>query len=142
MSKVIGWWSGGITSAWACKIAIDLYGKENVRLIMIDTLNEDIDTYRFKEDCEKHLYGKEIESINGFGNEYEKIEDVWRKHLSLNVASGAICSYKLKRLVRERWQKENEYDHQVFGFEFDKKEFNRANSMILNHAKSKPIFPL
>ena len=26
MEKIIGWWSGGITSAVACKIAIDMYG--------------------------------------------------------------------------------------------------------------------
>jgi PP-loop superfamily ATP-utilizing enzyme len=37
--KVIAWWSGGITSAVACKIAIDLFGKENCRVIMIDTKN-------------------------------------------------------------------------------------------------------
>ena len=50
----------------------------------------------------------------------------------------------LKRKVRELWEKEIDYKytHQVFGFEFGKKEMNRAISMKMNHPKSKPIFPL
>ena len=52
--KIICWWSGGITSAVACKIALDLFKDKNECIvIMIDTGNEDDDTYRFKTDCEK-----------------------------------------------------------------------------------------
>lgn len=139
--NIICWWSGGITSAVSCKIAIDLFGIDNCKIIMIDTYNEHEDTYRFKIDCEK-WYGKTIEVITDIGKKYESIQDVWIKNKSLNVATGAICSTELKRRVRERWQKENEYDHQVFGFEFDKKEFNRALGLSVNHPKAKPIFPL
>jgi len=140
---IIAWWSGGITSAVACKIAIDIYGKKRVRVIMIDTQNEHHDTYRFKADCEK-WYGLQIEIITGIGEKYGNIFDVWRKHKSLNTATGAICSTNLKRLVREKWEKQNQnFLHQVFGFEFDKKEFNRALSMTLNHGKrTKAIYPL
>lgn len=137
----IGWWSGGVTSAVACKIMLDLYGTHNCRIIMIDTRNEDDDTYRFKQDCE-HWYGIEIETIDGFGEKIQSIQDVWRNSNSLNVAKGAICSSRLKRDVRERWQKLNLYDRQIFGFEFDKKEFNRANSMNMNYPKAKAVFPL
>ena len=139
--SVICWWSGGVTSAVACKVAIDLYGHEKCRVIMQDTHNEHPDTYRFKDDCSK-WYGLEIEVISAIGNKYESIEQLWRKHLSLNVATGAVCSYKLKRVVREEWQKNNEFSYQVFGFEFDSKEFKRALSLGLNHSKAKPIFPL
>lgn len=138
---IICWWSGGITSAVACKLAIDFYTKDRCRVIMIDTKNEDEDTYRFKKDCEE-LYGIEIESITIIGDSFNSIEDIWYKHCSLNVATGAICSTVAKREVRELWQKSNKYSNQVFGFEFEKKEFNRAMSMKLNHPKSKPIFPL
>lgn len=141
MNKVICWWSGGVTSAVACKIAIDMFGIENCRIVMIDTENEHEDTYRFKKDC-SNWYGKEIETISAIGSEYNSIQDVWIKHKSLNVAHGAICSYKLKRVVREKWQESVEFDYQAFGFEFDKKEFNRALSISLNHPKAKPIFPL
>lgn len=156
MKKIICWWSGGITSAVACKTAIDLYGKENCQVIMIDTRNEDEDTYRFLSDCEK-WYGVNIKVISGIptedsegfeyeyvnvGYEYDSIQNVWEKHKSLNVATGAICSTQLKRRVREKWQEMNDFDFQVFGFEFDKKEFNRALGLNKNHTKAKGIFPL
>lgn len=139
MHKVICWWSGGITSAVACKIIIDKYGKDNCRVIMLDTGNEHQDTYRFLKDCEK-WYGIDIELLKS--TVYNTIEDTWYKHLSLNTATGAICSYMLKRKVREKWEKNNEYSHQVFGFEYNKKEINRAKALELNHPHTKPIFPL
>jgi hypothetical protein len=81
--------------------------------------------------------------ITGIGEKYGNIFDVWRKHKSLNTATGAICSTNLKRLVREKWEKVNTFKHQVFGFEFDKKEMNRALSMTMNHGKRvKAIYPL
>lgn len=155
--SIICWWSGGITSAVACKIAIDLYGKDMCRVIMIDTQNEDPDTYRFLKDCQR-WYGVNIEVITGLDNKtnikdidstlvdiglsYSSIEDVWRAHKSLNVATGAICSTQLKRKVRESWQEVNDFTHQVFGFEFEKKEFNRANGLRKNHPKARGIYPL
>jgi len=139
--KVICWWSGGVTSAVACKIAIDIFGLDNCRVIMMDTHNEHPDTYRFKKDCTK-WYEKEIETISAIGKKYNSIQEVWRKYKSLNVATGAICSTELKRVVREKWQENSEFDHQVFGFEFDKKEFNRAKSLSMNHPDTKGIYPL
>lgn len=139
--NVICWWSGGVTSAVACKLAAENFGKENCSFVMIDTKNEHEDTYRFKQDCSQ-WYGKEIISISAIGDKYENIQDVWRKNKSLNVAHGAICSTELKRAVRQQYQKQVEFDYQVFGFEFDKKEFNRAKSMHMNYPDSKPIFPL
>jgi hypothetical protein len=59
--KIICWWSGGITSAVACKISIDLFGKDNCQVIMIDTKNEHPDTYRFKKDCLKMVQDNGIE---------------------------------------------------------------------------------
>lgn len=135
--KIIAWWSGGITSAVTCKLCIDIFGLENVRFIFIDTHNEDEDTYRFKKDCEQ-WFGAEIETI--CSNEYNSVQEVWRKHKSLNVATGAICSTMLKRKVREVWQKTNEYDYQAFGFELS--ESKRAISLTANHPKAKAIYPL
>lgn len=135
--KIISWWSGGITSAVTCKLCIDIFGLENVRFIFIDTHNEDEDTYRFKKDCEQ-WFGAEIETI--CSNEMYSVQEVWRKHLSLNVANGAICSTVLKRKVREQWQKTNEYDYQAFGFELS--EAKRAIALTANHPKAKAIYPL
>jgi len=136
---IIAWWSGGVTSAVTCKICIDTYGKERVRVIFIDTHNEHEDTYRFKKDCEK-WYGIDIETISNIGDKYEKIQDVWTKHKSLNVAHGAVCSSELKRNAREKWEKNNEFTYQAFGFDVD--ETRRAKGMKLNHSRAKPIFPL
>lgn len=135
--KIICWWSGGVTSAVACKIAIDLYGENKCRVIFIDTKNEDEDTYRFLKDCEK-WYNLEIETLSN--ENYSNIQEVWYKYLSLNVANGAVCSSELKRVVREKWQRDNDYDYQVFGFDLD--EPRRVRAMVLNHSKAKPIFPL
>ena len=139
MGKIIGWFSGGVTSAVACRLAIDKFGVDNCRVIFIDTRNEHDDTYRFLEDCES-WYKVKIEKIAS--KQYSSIQETWFKHLSLNTARGAICSYKLKRVVREQWQKTNEYDHQIFGFEYTKREVNRARALTLNHPKTKPLFPL
>jgi hypothetical protein len=62
-----------------------------------------------------------IETITGIGAKYGSIFDVWRKYKSLNTATGAVCSTDLKRLVRQKWEKQNTFRHQVFGFEFEKK---------------------
>jgi hypothetical protein len=149
-NKVICWFSGGVTSAVACKLAIDIYGKENCRVIMMGTQNEDSDTYRFLKDCEK-WYDIEIEMITMLGRVYNskglifnKIQDTWRHYKSLNTANGAICSSILKRDLRIVWEKENEgrYLCQVFGFEFKASEFKRAMSLKMNYPKTNPIFPL
>lgn len=136
-NPVIAWWSGGITSAVTCWKCILFFGKENVRVIFIDTGNEDDDTYRFKADCEKG-WGVAIETIRN--ESYSSIEEVWERYLSLNVANGAICSTDLKRKVRQDFQKNNAFSYQAFGFELD--ETSRAKSMKLNYPDSRPIFPL
>lgn len=138
---IICWWSGGVTSAVACRLAIDSFGLKSCTVVFIDTMNEDEDTYRFKTECEK-WYGCKIQTITGIGDKYTTIQDVWRKHKSLNVAYGAICSNILKQKVRKDYQKTVDYDHQVFGFEFDKKEMNRALALSKNHPSTKAIFPL
>lgn len=110
---VICWWSGGVTSAVATKLSLDLFNKNNCRVIFIDTKNESDDTYIFKEQCEK-WYDIKIETITGifnsdnkldnnFGVGYESIQDVWLRNKTLNVANGAVCSSRLKKYVRESW---------------------------------------
>ena len=137
--KIISWWSGGVSSAVTCHLAIQHYGIDNVRMVFIDTENEDPDTYRFYLDCQ-NWYGKEIEVISGLGDRYKDIQAVWGRYNSLNVANGAVCSAELKRKVRERWQKKQEFDHQAFGFDIN--EARRARSMSIQHSKINPIFPL
>lgn len=136
-NPVIAWWSGGVTSSVTCKLCIEWFGLDNVRTIFIDTKNEDKDTYRFKSECE-NWYGQNIEILTN--PDFKNIQEVWYSSLSLNVATGAKCSQMLKRLVRERWQKENTFSYQAFGFDIN--EIVRAKGMKTNHPETKPIFPL
>jgi hypothetical protein len=137
--KIVSWWSGGVTSALTCKLCIDLYGKENVRLIFMDTFNEDYDTYRFKKDCEE-WYGLEIETITNIGDDkkYQKIQDVWYRFLSLNVAGGAVCSSELKRELRKIWEKNNEFKHQAFGFDIN--EIKRLSLWLIITVKLQNLY--
>lgn len=134
---VIGWYSGGVTSAVACKLITDWFGKENVRLVFLDTRNEDSDTYRFMSECQDWT-GVEIEYLAN--PNYTKIQEVWYKFKSLNVAHGAICSSELKRAMRYEFQRNNQFSYQAFGF--DSSEIKRCRGMKLNYPESKPIFPL
>lgn len=105
--------------------------------MFIDTKNEDEDTYRFKADCEK-WWGMEIETISS--SKWENIEEVWEHYLSLNVATGAICSTELKRLVRQDFQMRTGFSYQGFGY--DSAENDRALAMKINYPDSNPIFPV
>lgn len=136
-NPVIAWWSGGADSAITCWLCLNWFGKENIRVVFIDTKNEDPDTYRFKADCEK-WWGIPIETI--CSSKWENIEEVWEHYLSLNVATGAICSTELKRLVRQDFQMKNSFSYQAFGYDVD--EIDRATAMKLNYPDSKPIFPI
>lgn len=134
---VLGWWSGGVASAVTCRICIDWFGAENVRLVFIDTRNEDDDTYRFLKDCEL-WYEAPIETIAS--KKYDTIQDVWYDNLSLNISKGAKCSEVLKITVRQEFIKTNLFSYQAFGFDIS--ELQRAKDMKLNNYHLKPIFPL
>lgn len=137
-NPVLAWWSGGVASALTCKLCIERYGAENVRVIFIDTMNnEHDDTYRFLKDCEV-WYGKKIEFINS--KRYDSIQDVWYESLTLNVATGAKCSSDLKRLVRIDFTKRNSFSYQAFGF--DKSEGKRIRGMDKNNSHIYPIYPI
>ena len=134
---VIAWWSGGAASAVTCKICIDWFGAENVRIVFIDTHNEHEDTYRFLNDCQR-WYGRTIETI--CSDQYHNIDDVWYDNLSLNISKGAKCSEVLKIRVRQQFIKKNTFSYQAFGFDIS--EMNRAKDMLEKNYHLKPIFPL
>ena len=136
--KILSWWSGGIASAVACKKILEQY--DDVKIVFIDTKNEHPDTYRFLMDCEA-WYDRPIETVTN--TNYERIEMVWLEHLNLNYGgAGAVCSAELKRKVREQIQRQDNYDHQVFGFDFSEHELGRAISMSMNYPEVGGIYPL
>jgi hypothetical protein len=134
---VISWWSGGITSAVACRLAIEKY--QNVRLVYIETGSHHPGTMRFKADCEK-WYGQEIETIQN--NKYSDHLDVVTKTRYVNGAGGARCTKELKKNVRFDFEKSNNITAQVWGYEFEPSEINRAIRTQEQYSYTNPLFPL
>ena len=137
--KYLGWFSCGVTSAIACKKALDMYGKKNVDLyyIHIDTAHEDND--RFILDCE-NWFGVKIKRVQSkkYKDQFEVIEDTGY----VNGANGARCTLELKKKVRYDLQKQMNYPVQIFGFEFETKQVNRALRFLEQYPETKPTFPL
>jgi 3'-phosphoadenosine 5'-phosphosulfate sulfotransferase (PAPS reductase)/FAD synthetase len=137
--KKIGWFSCGVTSAVACKLAVDKYGKDNVELyyMVIDSAHKDNE--RFIAECEKWI-GVEVKRVRShrFKDQFEAIEKI--KYI--NGPTGARCTLELKKNVRREVEKTVDFDGQIFGFEFSKKEVNRAIRFAQQYPQAKPIYPL
>lgn len=138
MKKIL-WFSCGVTSAVACKIAIEEYGKENCIVAYIKIDSAHIDNARFIRDCEK-WYDTEI--ITFQSEKYKDQFDVIEKTKYVNGVGGARCTLELKKNVRYKIEKQYEYDGQIFGFEFSKKEINRSIRFEQQYPYTKPIYPL
>ncbi len=136
--KIISWWSAGITSAVACKFALQQYGSDNIDLVYIDTGSAHSDNDRFKKDCE-NWYGQKINTIKSdkFSNVLEVVAKGW-----INSPYGAACTKQLKKDVRIKYEKDNEFSGQIFGFEFSKKEINRAIRFKEQNPNTLPLYPL
>jgi len=139
-NKYLAWFSCGITSAVACKLAVEQYGAENVELFYIEIDSAHKDNERFIVECEKWI-GKKIHRRRS--NKYKDQFEVIHKTGYVNGAAGARCTKELKKDVRLSIEKEvGEYKGQIFGFEFERKEINRAIRFSEQHPHTKPVYPL
>ena len=136
-NTTIAWWSGGITSAVACRLAFEMY--TNVRLVYIETGSHHPDTNRFKSDCEK-WYGQSIEVWQS--SKYSSHFDVIRKDRFINGPFGARCTRVLKKDIRESVEKEVGFKNQVYGFELERLQINRAIRWQEQYPHTYPLFPL
>lgn len=134
---ILSWFSGGITSAVACKMA--QLKHEDVRPVFIETGGHHPDMPRFIKDCEV-WFKVPITIIQD--TRFKDHIDLCEKLRVVNFVSGAECSRTLKKKQRQKYQKLVEFDHQVFGFEFSKKEINRAVRFKEQNPEAKAIFPL
>lgn len=96
---IIAWFSCGVTSAVACKIALSLY--DDVQLYYIETGSGHPDNARFLTDCED-WYGQPIHTIRS--DKYTCVADVLRKGF-INGAHGAACTLELKRKSVTSWKR-------------------------------------
>lgn len=136
---IICWFSCGITSAVACKLSINKYGKDNVRIFYIDISSAHKDNERFIKECEE-WFGVKIERRRS--KKYKDQFEVIEKERYINGAYGARCTLELKKKVRIAIENEIEWDRQIFGFEFKKTEINRAIRFAQQYPHTKPLYPL
>jgi 3'-phosphoadenosine 5'-phosphosulfate sulfotransferase (PAPS reductase)/FAD synthetase len=136
---IIAWWSAGVTSAVATKLAIEEFGVDNVLPVYFQIDSAHKDNKRFMRKCEE-WYGRKIhvERSPDFKDQYDVIE----KTKYVNGPSGARCTMELKKKVRQRVESEMDFDGQVFGFEYEKREVNRALRFKEQYPQTKAFFPL
>ena len=135
---IIAWFSCGVTSAVACKIALQMYS--DVRVMYIETNSGHQDNERFIAECEKWFE----HPIEIWHNEkYKNVEDVFLKKRYINGVHGASCTSLLKKEVRYKIQETlKKWDGQVWGFDYCKREINRAIRFRQQNPDTKPLFPL
>lgn len=135
----IAWFSAGITSTVACKLALEQCGNE-IDLYYIETGAAHPDNARYIQDCEQ-WFGREINVVQNTKG-YTDHFDVIQKTRYVNGPNGARCTLELKKSVRYTLQSELRPDAQIFGFEFSKEEINRAIRFKEQHPETNPIYPL
>lgn len=92
--------SGGMGSFAEAKSCVDKFGKENVILLFADTLMEDEDLYRFKNECVDFL-GCELATITEGRSPFDIFKDV--KFMGNSMVDP--CSKLLKREPLNKWFK-------------------------------------
>lgn len=144
---VVCWFSCGVTSAVSIKKALDKYRDiYNFEIYYCHINSAHSDNKRFLKECENWFKHKIITIHNKKG--YKDQFDVIEKTRFINGVGGARCTLELKKSIRYDIEKsfENDYSkiikYQVLGYEFSKKEINRAIRFIEQNPKSKAIFPL
>lgn len=136
---IIAWFSAGITSAVACKLALMQYPEDDIKIFYFEIASAHPDNPRFIADCEK-WFNHKIEIVKQ--DKYQDQFDVIKKVRFINSPHGAACTSKLKKAHRERIEKNYPGARQVFGFEFEQKEINRAVRFKQQHPHTNPLYPL
>ena len=100
MSRYIVQYSGGISSYWAARRAVEKHGVDNVTLLFADVLMEDEDLYRFLADTIADLKCRYVRIADG--------RDPWQVFKDARfIGNSGIdpCSKILKRQLLKRWIK-------------------------------------
>jgi 3'-phosphoadenosine 5'-phosphosulfate sulfotransferase (PAPS reductase)/FAD synthetase len=133
----IAWFSGGATSAVACKFALET--DPDTVIWYIETGSHHPDHARFIKDCET-WYGKPIHRSQH--DKYQSVSDVIRKTRWINGVRGAACTRLLKKDVRKQIESQHTVTHYVWGFEHSPREMGRANRMGVSEPGFIHEFPL
>jgi hypothetical protein len=134
--KVVSWFSAGVSSAIATKIALDKYPNMQIAYIDIDDQHED--SLRFIADCSK-WFNKDITIIK---SPYKTVDAVCRSSKYINGVRGAPCTKVLKKREREKFESENKIDCYIWGMDSGERERLRASRLMETMPFIKHIFPL
>ena len=114
----VAWFSAGVSSFIASYLA------KPDRILYIDVANQHPDSFRFLNDCQKHLSAPiEILRDIRYG---ASVDNVINDVKYLNSPGGAPCTNYLKKRVRKEWEQENLEQDTVYVFGYDVKEKKRA----------------
>lgn len=129
MRRVLCHFSCGAASAVATKLAIKKYGKDRVEVLNIHIKEEHPDNQRFLKDCEE-WFGVPITTVQNDkydGSIYEVFKQGYLKGIR-----GAACTTQLKRMIRAKFQRED--DVHVFGYTVEEQQraidFEERNEML------------
>lgn len=110
--RIVCWFSCGVASAVATKLAIAQYGKENIVIARCIVREEHPDNDRFANDCAE-WFGMPI--INLINEKYDgSIYEVFKQRSYISGIDGAPCTLLLKKEVRIKFQLPT--DKHVFGY--------------------------
>ena len=132
----IGWFSCGVTSAVACKIALNTW--DDVELYYTDTGSQDADSFRFLQQCEE-WYGRKINVVKN--DKYADHFDCIRQNKMICNNHYYPCTYELKKQMRYAIEDSvKEWTGQIWGFDYS--EVLRCKRMIEQYPQMRPLFPL
>ncbi len=107
--RTVVWFSAGAASAVAAKLALNRYS--DAVLVYTEPGSEHPDNQRFIADVEQWL-GVTVHRLRS--DRYADTWQVWKERRYLNGPAGALCTFELKKKLREEFQCDD--DVQVFGY--------------------------
>ena len=131
---IVSWFSAGVSSAVATKIALQKYG--DIKIIYTHIDDQHPDTMRFVNECAE-WFGREVEIMQ---SPLKSVENACRYASFVKTPYGAPCTKYLKRRVRKIWETENNPSAYIWGF--DMTEQNRAGRICESMPEFEHIFPL
>jgi hypothetical protein len=132
--KTVSWFSAGVSSAVATKLAID----EIDEIIYTHIEDQHKDTLRFLKDCEE-WFGKPITIIQ---SHVKTVADAMCFFPSRGFGRFSPCTQILKRRVRKAWERENKKDDLRYVWGMDLQEKDRADKLIDSMPSYEHLFPL
>ena len=129
----VAWFSGGVSSAVAVKLAAQ--NIDQIFYIHIDDQHED--TLRFVKDCEA-WFGNPVVIMQ---SRYRSVENACLAAGWVNGPHGAHCTRSLKRRLRKEWERQQTRPlRYVWGMDAD--EADRCSRLRDAMPKQEHIFPL